>query len=261
MFDNILSDKGIEQALDKGLIKIDKNIKDDQLQPASLDVRIGSVRIWDDEAKRKEGEYFEIQQKKGNLDLEPGIKFSKFIEYEEGKAFDVPPNAHIEIRILEDIKFDYEDIFAFYDLKSSRGRMSFLNYTVPMLDKDEKGYYISLINKNPNPVRLYCGDKFAQLFFSLNNKDLMNKFYHGRLIRDEKEFEEVKNFIKEIYMRKADDFFQKGQKNKALESYERVLSFVTKAEDEIEIKLKLLGLYKSAGKMQDYALMKAQFEK
>ena len=196
MFDNILSDKGIEQALDKHLIKINKNIKDDQLQPASLDVRIGSVRLWDDEAKREENKYFEKQIEKGNFDAEPGIKFCKHIEYKNGKAFDVPPNAHIEIRILEDIKFDCENIFAFYDLKSSRGRMSFLNYTVPMLDKDEGGYYISLLNKNHNPIRLYCGDKFAQLFFSLNNKDLINKFYHGRLVRNEKEFEEVKNFIK-----------------------------------------------------------------
>ncbi|OIO62828.1 hypothetical protein COY26_04220 [Candidatus Woesearchaeota archaeon CG_4_10_14_0_2_um_filter_33_10] len=195
MFDNILSDKGIEQALYEGVIEIDSNINPEQIQPASLDVRIGSARIWDDEAKIKESEYFKLLREQGNFDLDPGVKFSKFIEYEKGKAFDVPPNAHMEIRILEGIKFDYENIYSFYDLKSSRGRMSFLNYTVPYLDKDGKGYYISLMNKNPNPIRLYCGDKFAQLFFSLNNKDLMDKFCHGHLIRHEKEFEEVKEFI------------------------------------------------------------------
>jgi len=195
MFNNILSDKGIEQVLDRGLIKTDEGIKPEQIQPASLDVRIGSVRIWGDEAKRKENEYFEKQIEKGNFDAEPGIKFCKYIKYKNGKSFDVPPNAHIEIRILENIKFNLKDIVAFYDLKSSRGRMSFSNYTVPKLDEDKEGYYISLMNQNPNPIRLYCGDKFAQLFFSLNNKKLINKIYHGHLIRNEKEFEKIKKFI------------------------------------------------------------------
>ncbi len=187
-FNNILSDKGIEQAIGKGIIKLD-NIKDEQIQPASLDVRIGSVKIWDPEAIAK------TARETSDFYHEPSDKFAKKIEFRDGKAFDVPPMSHIEIRILENIKINQKEIFPYYDLRSSRGRMGFMNYTVPLLDRDDKGYYISLKNMNPNIIRLYCGQKFAQLFFSINNAKLLDEFEHGKLIRNKKDFNKVKNMI------------------------------------------------------------------
>jgi len=72
---------------------------------------------------------------------------------------------------------------------------------------------------------------------------------------------ETKTMIKEMFMKKAEDMMDKGSKNSAVELYEKALGYTSKAEEEIDIKERLLVLYKDTGRFQDYRLLKAQFEK
>ena len=71
----------------------------------------------------------------------------------------------------------------------------------------------------------------------------------------------TKVMIKEMFNAKARQMMDKGNKNKAVDAYEKMLGYVSEAEDEIMIKEILLTLYRDTGKIQDYNLLKAQFEK
>ncbi len=157
----LLNDNGIEEALKNGSIKVDGKLDADQIQPASLDIRIGRVKLYDHEAMKLTAQHFNQQAK---FDAEPTDGFAKVTEDAEGNHVDIPTASFVEIFFHESISYDHNKYFTTVDLRSSRGRMG-LSLASRLVESSVEGSYVRLWNFNPNTIRLYSNDKFVQLFF------------------------------------------------------------------------------------------------
>ncbi len=170
----MLNDKGILQALDKGLIKLKTEISDDQLQPGSLDARIGEVYVFDDESREKYNyKMTNITSLKELDNYEPSRAHAKFYPDKLGQKIIIPPNAFAEIYLHEKPTFSNKDFHLSYELRSSRGRLALKPWS--QYPKKDKSYYIELTNVNNENIILYGQDKFANLFFNLQRKMRLNQ--------------------------------------------------------------------------------------
>ena len=185
----LLHDRGIEKAVSSGHILVSPSITEDQLQPASLDLRIGKVKVYDLEAQAKAAEEANALSFEERIDYEPTNKFAKIYPNKEGKTIDLEPGAFAEIYFHEKIEFDPERYDVDLELRSSRGRL-FLTPTrwTQRVEKDEEGWFISIRNENLNPIRLYSRDKFAQLFFYPRSSQIS---HDGYIVTDPKETAEI----------------------------------------------------------------------
>ena len=161
----VMSDRGIRQALEQGRLIVDP-LTDDQIQPASLDVRIGQVRVYDHEAMAKAAEQLSRMPPAAAVNYEPTTEFAKTYPDEDDIPIDIPPGTFAEVFFHEKIQHD-SAITLQVDLRSSRGRLG-LQLTSTYLEHDAQGTYVSLWNWNPNTIRLYGRTKFAQLFIHTN---------------------------------------------------------------------------------------------
>jgi deoxycytidine triphosphate deaminase len=160
----ILSDRGLNSAIKTGKIVLNP-LNKRQIQPSSLDLRIGSISVFDDEVRRKAG-------KKGYLSIEDSLKMEKFAKHysKDSEAVNLAPKSFSEIYSYEDITFNEQEYSLSFELKSSRGRL-FLTPDSSRIQYNNKKVMISVWNNNPNTVRLYVGSPFMQLFFHpLKNK-------------------------------------------------------------------------------------------
>jgi deoxycytidine triphosphate deaminase len=124
----ILSDGGIRREIRNGNIRISE-FEDSQIQPSSLDLRIGKVKI----LSRDEREFPD----------------------EQGIPIDLPSKSISEIYFHENIFTNFPKRL---DLRSSRGR---LGLEIIANNKDS----ILVVNNNPNTIRLYGRTPFAQMIF------------------------------------------------------------------------------------------------
>lgn len=127
----ILSDKGIRREIGNGNIQI-SDFEDKQIQPSSLDLRIGKVHY------------------------EPSDKASVIFEDIEDCPINLPPKSSAQIFFHEKI---YSNFPIRIDLRSSRGRLG-----LEILSWDKES--VSVFNHNPNTIRLYGRTPFAQMFFT-----------------------------------------------------------------------------------------------
>ena len=158
---NILSDRGILQAIDDGRISIG-SYTPDQIQPGSVDLRIGDVRIYDHEIMART--MSEFSARPPFKDEDSSTDFARVIEGVKDTPIVIPSGAFAEIFIHDDIRFSPDDYIVNVDLRSSRGRLG-LSLSENNLKEEDGRYYVSLWNRNPNPIVLYGQSKFAQLFF------------------------------------------------------------------------------------------------
>lgn len=170
----VLSDRGIRRNIRTGKISIN-DFNDKQVQPVSLDLRIGDASVYDGRAmalleKERRGLNFRDQ-----LEFEPHDGYAK--KYLRGgkQAIDVPPRGLVEITIHEDVKTSF---LKRVDLRSSRGR---LGLQIESFD----GRVLGIRNYNPNTIRLHGGTPFAQMFFHTRTP------VDGRIIRDPMEAKEL----------------------------------------------------------------------
>lgn len=167
---NLMADSGIKKAIETGVIKIKNGFTSDQLQPSTLDVRIGKVRVYDYTAMMRTASDYNRNVIK-NIDYEPISIYANFFPDEKDIPIDIPPFATAEIFFHEQLEYDSSLLDVTCDLRSSRGRLG-LKPNSDRLEHDCDGFYLSMTNFNPNTIRLYGQDKFAQLFFHPRNEDL-----------------------------------------------------------------------------------------
>lgn len=151
----ILSDRGILRAIEQGKIKLKNPLIGNQIQPASLDVRIGKVLLYDQESRAKASEELTGLTFSEILNYEPSQKHAKVFPDQQDIPIDLPSRSFSEIYLHDHLDSIYP---VSIDLRSSRGRLE-------LQMQNFNGEYISLWNKNPNTVRLYGRSRFAQLFF------------------------------------------------------------------------------------------------
>jgi deoxycytidine triphosphate deaminase len=174
----MLNDRGIQKALDKGLIKLSTEISDDQLQPGSLDARIGEVYVFDDESRIAiSNEMMKITSPIELDNYEASRDNAKFYPDEKGRRIIVPPNAFVEMYFHEKPSFNIKDFMLSYEFRSSRGRLGLKPMSI--YPKSENGYYIEATNANSNEIILYGQDKFANLFFNLQRRMRLD---HGKAL-------------------------------------------------------------------------------
>jgi len=186
----ILNDRGIKKALDKRLIRLSTEISDDQIQPGSLDARIGEVYVFDDESRIAISEQMSKITSPIELDAyEAPRSVAKFYSDEKGKPIIIPPRAFAEIYFHEKISFSITDFNLSYELRSSRGRLGLKPHSAyPRMEilhgieiiNDEHGMYafpkvevsnyVEVTNVNNDNIILYGHDKFANIFFNLQRR-------------------------------------------------------------------------------------------
>lgn len=151
----ILSDRGINREIRNGNIQI-SDFKDSQIQPSSLDLRIGEVHLFNQDYRRREAERLANLSGRAKMNYEPSNNSSIVFEDIEDLPINLPPRSSAQIFFHEKI---YSNFPTRIDLRSSRGRLG-----LEILSSDKES--VSVLNHNPNTIRLYGRTPFAQMFFT-----------------------------------------------------------------------------------------------
>jgi deoxycytidine triphosphate deaminase len=188
----LLNDSGIEDAIEKGLIKINPKPSKEQIQPATLDARIGKAKLYDSEVMEKTARWYNNLSWKKAVHCEPTDQFAKKFSGAKNEPFDIPSKSLAEIYFHEKIKFAFEDYYVLPELRSSMGRLG-LSLINQRIEKDGFGrQYVSIYNNNPNTIRLYGQNRFVQLFFHPNRDDIPHS---GHIVTDASEAKDITSKI------------------------------------------------------------------
>ncbi|MBE6493388.1 MAG: dCTP deaminase [Methanosphaera stadtmanae] len=166
----ILSDIDIKKYLDDGKIVIDpiKDIK--QIQPSSVDLRIGN-----------EFKGFTITSKpfidpRDNTDLE---SYMNSFTIEEGKPFIIHPGEFTLATTYETVKLP-ADIVARVEGRSSMGRLGVtMHVTAGYIDPGFEGKItLEISNIGKMPVALYPGQRVCQIVFETMTSPSLKPYGH-----------------------------------------------------------------------------------
>lgn len=153
----ILSDVDIKKYLDEGKIVIDPIEDDKQIQPSSVDLRLG------DEFKG-----FKIVTKPfidpfDKIDLE---SYMELLTVEEGEPFIIHPGEFTLATTYEYVKIP-DDIVARVEGRSSMGRLGItMHVTAGYIDPGFEGRItLEISNIGKMPVALYPGQRVCQIVF------------------------------------------------------------------------------------------------
>ncbi|MFW6264740.1 MAG: dCTP deaminase [Bacillota bacterium] len=160
----ILSDKTIKELINKKGLLIDP-IDDFQIQPASVDLRLGKSFLKLDENMT------------AIMTLEDE---SNYISYQSDEII-IPPHSFLLATTMEHIELP-ADITAFVEGRSSIGRMGLFIQNAGWVDPGFKGQItLELYNANSLPIKLRSGRRICQLVLArLDQK--AEKPYHGKYI-------------------------------------------------------------------------------
>ncbi len=170
---HVLSDRWIRRCLGDDGFKLE-DFDDSQIQPGSLDLRIGKVRVFDNGVRER---IVEELASAGFPANDGGPSDEHAIRYpdEAGIVIDLPSRSWAEIRPHETI---VTDMMTRVDLRSSRGRLGL------KIETNQNGV-LGVMNYNPNTIRLYGRTPFAQMFFHTEER------LGGRIVTDELEAEMI----------------------------------------------------------------------
>ncbi|WP_407414279.1 dCTP deaminase [Methanobrevibacter sp.] len=153
----ILSDKTIREYLDDGKIVINPIIDEKQIQPSSVDMRLG------DEFK-----VFKVIRKAyiDPKDEEEIASCMEEIKVPEGDAFIIHPNEFALATTAEYVKLP-DDIVARVEGRSSIGRLGVtMHVTAGFIDPGFEGNItLEISNIGAMPVALYPGQRVCQIVF------------------------------------------------------------------------------------------------
>lgn len=145
----ILSDRKIKQMMGEGSLSISP-ISDEQIQPASVDVRIGS-------------HFLKVQEHQvGFISLDQEIQYEAF----ENDEIIIPPHSFLLATTIETIRLP-NHLTAFVEGRSSIGRMGLFIQNAGWVDPGFEGQItLELFNANRLPIRLIKGWRICQLVFA-----------------------------------------------------------------------------------------------
>ncbi|SFL95509.1 dCTP deaminase [Halanaerobium salsuginis] len=146
----ILSDKTIKKMLATNELVIDP-IDDLQIQPASVDMRLGNDFLKVDENSL------------------PVMTLNEEVSYEEFKGSEIiiPPHSFLLATTKEYINLP-DNLTAFVEGRSSIGRMGLFIQNAGWVDPGFKGQItLELYNANRLPIKLEAGRRICQLVFAL----------------------------------------------------------------------------------------------
>ena len=153
----ILSDKTIKEYLEEGKIVIDPLKDEQQIQPSSVDMRLG------DEFK-----VFKVIRKPyiDPKDEEDIAEYMESSTVPEGEAFIIHPNEFALATTQEYVKVP-DDLVARVEGRSSMGRLGVtMHVTAGYVDPGFEGRItIEISNIGAMPVALYPGQRVCQLVF------------------------------------------------------------------------------------------------
>ncbi len=158
----ILSDKSIKEYMKRGELVIDP-IDDEQIQPASVDIRLGRHFLKLDENK------FEAMSMTSEI---------QYVEF-ESDAVIIPSNSFLLATTREFIRLP-DDLTAFVEGRSSIGRMGLFIQNAGWVDPGFEGEItLELFNANRLPIRLEAGRRICQLVFAKMDSPAENP-YRGK---------------------------------------------------------------------------------
>ena len=153
----ILSDKDLKKCIDDGKLVIDPLTDEKQIQPSSIDMRIG------DEFK-----VFRVIRKpfidpKDDDDI---ASYMESLTVEDGEAFIIHPNEFALATTYEYVKVP-DDLVARVEGRSSMGRLGVtMHVTAGYIDPGFEGKItLEISNIGAMPVALYPGQRVCQLVF------------------------------------------------------------------------------------------------
>lgn len=160
----ILSDGSLKELIRKGDLVVDP-IKEDSIQPASIDCRLGNHFLLVDDTKSSDGV----------------ITFDQEISYRDiiSDNIIIPPHSFLLATTQEWIKLP-NGITAFVEGRSSVGRMGLFIQNAGWVDAGFEGRItLELYNANSLPIRLETGRRVCQLVFCRMDKEA-EKPYQGK---------------------------------------------------------------------------------
>ena len=158
----ILSDGSIRELINKNELEI-APIKDEQIQPASVDCTLGTHFLRVDDSHRT------------HLDFENEIKYTEI----EAEKIVIPPQSFLLATTNEYIKLP-NHITSFVEGRSSIGRMGLFIQNAGWVDAGFEGRItLELFNANSLPIELSSNRRICQLVFCLMDKTSQNP-YRGK---------------------------------------------------------------------------------
>lgn len=162
----ILSDKTISRMLKEKSLVIEP-ITDDQIQPASVDVRLGNT--------------FSVVEDTptGIITLSSEIKYKTIT----GEKYLLLPGQFVLATTMEYFELP-DDLTAFVEGRSSLGRMGLFIQNAGWVDPGFKGEItLELFNANRCAIELQCGRRVGQLVFAKMDDHALNPYcgkYQGQ---------------------------------------------------------------------------------
>lgn len=162
----ILSDHTLRQHLQNGTIVVDP-VEDYQIQPASIDLRLGT--------------HFLILDEHGTelITMDKDLVYRE-IEREE---IIIPPKSFILATTMEYLKLPH-NITAFVEGRSSIGRMGLFIQNAGWVDPGFEGEItLEIFNANSLPIKLSSGRRICQIVFAQMDQATLNPYkgkYQGQ---------------------------------------------------------------------------------
>jgi len=158
----ILSDKTINELLKTGELVVEP-ISPDQVQPASIDIRLGRYFLKVDE---------------NNIECMNMSTPIKYIEFEADEVI-IPPHSFLLATTMEYIKLP-NNLTAFVEGRSSIGRMGLFIQNAGWVDPGFEGEItLELFNANRLPIKLQSGRRICQLVIAKMDQTAENP-YRGK---------------------------------------------------------------------------------
>lgn len=158
----ILSDRTIKQMIASGQLMIDP-ISETQIQPASVDMRLGT-------------HFLKVNENKNGI-----ITLDDEINYEtiDSEEIIIPPHSFLLATTMEYIKLPNQ-LTAFVEGRSSIGRIGLFIQNAGWVDPGFEGQItLELYNANRLPIKLTAGRRICQLVFASMDQEAQNP-YRGK---------------------------------------------------------------------------------
>ncbi|MGY4689454.1 dCTP deaminase [Salibacterium sp. K-3] len=162
----ILSDQTIKQMMKQDTLQIEP-VDDHQIQPASVDIRLGTHFLKIDENAIE------------SIALDEPAKYVEF----ESEEVIIPPHSFLLATTKEYIRLPHH-VTAFVEGRSSIGRMGLFIQNAGWVDPGFEGEItLELYNANRLPIRLKAERRIAQLVFAFMDKEASSPYdgkYQGQ---------------------------------------------------------------------------------
>jgi len=149
----VLSDSDIARELGYGDLDVSPVDLEEQLQPNSLDIRLGK-------------DYSKPIKNGRTIDVKDGLSGDDFYRLEDKDKMAILPGEFVLATTVEDFEIpDY--LYAQVHGRSSIGRLGLeIHSTAGLIDSGYEGEItLEITNNSPRPIRLYSGMRIAQVVF------------------------------------------------------------------------------------------------